>query len=237
MSAARCVLALLLTATAAVAHADDLAIRNPADQTDFNRVAQDVTAAFDYRALGAGAPGGLLGFDVSGFASVTPVHDRGAWQRLTGKDTSTLTVGGLNASKGLPGGIDVGAFVAGVAGSGATLYGAQLRYALLQGSLLTPSLSLRGSYTGASGIPDYGYRSYATDITLSQALPLLTPYAGVGYVWGKLTPHDGLHDVSVTRPKGFVGLRLSLFGVVGATAEYQRLGHDNAYSAQLSIGL
>ncbi len=229
-------LAVLAAAVILPVHADDLQIKNP-NQADFNSVARDVTAAFDYRALGPAAATGITGISVGGFASITPVRDRGAFQRLTGHDTSILTVGGINATKGLPYGIDVGAFVAGVSGTSAALYGAQLRYALLEGTALTPAVALRGSYTGASGINDFDYHSYGADVSISQPLLLLTPYAGVGYVWGHLSPHDGLNNTSVTRPKGFVGLRFSLLGLLQVTGEYERLGSDNIYSARLGVSL
>ena len=233
-------IAVVTLAASLPVHANDLSFGAvPPDQASFNSFAKDVTAAFDYRALGTAAATGVLGLSVGGFASVTQVHDRNAWKTVTGHDKSSITVGGINATKGLFDGFDVGAFVAGVAGTNATLFGAQMRYALLKGTPITPALAVRGTYTGATNIDDFDYRSYGADISISQPLLLLTPYAGVGYVWGKLSPKGNtyLHDSSYDRAKGFVGLRFSLFGVMQATAEYERLGHDNIYSARLGVSL
>lgn len=232
--------AVVVLAASLPAYANDLDFGTvPPDQASFDHFAKDVTAAFDYRALGTAAATGVLGLSVGGFASITGIHDRDAWKAVTGHDKSTLTVGGVNVTKGLFDGFDVGAFVAGVAGSDATLFGAQLRYALLEGTPITPAVAIRGTYTGATNIDDFGYRSYGADISISQPLLLLTPYAGVGYVGGKLSPNDKrfLHDASADRAKGFVGLRFSLFGLMQATAEYERLGHDNIYSARLGLSL
>lgn len=230
--------AAVLTVFAVPAHADNFRIATPGDQADFNSVAQDVTAALDDRAFDVSSSNGPLGFDVGGFASVTKVHDSGAWQRLTGNDVSNITVGGLDINKGLIGGLGVGAFLAGVSGTSATLYGADLRYHVLEGSAITPTLTLRGTYTGAANAGDFDFHSYGANATLSQTFLLFTPYAGLGYVWGKLSANSyGLQDANVKRVKGFAGLRLWLFHVVQATIEYQRLGHDNGYSARLSVGL
>lgn len=230
--------AVLTLVASLPAYADNLHITTP-DQTAFDQVARDVTASFDYHNLSTAAATGITGLSVGGFASFTPVHNRNAWKTLTGKDPGTLTTGGLTISKGLPGGLGVGAFVAGLSGSSATIYGAQLRYSLLKGTLVTPALTLRGAYTGAANIDDFDYRSYDVDATISQPLLLFTPYAGIGYVWGKLSPKDGiaLHDASANRTKGFVGVKFSIFGVLQMMGEYERLGSDNIYNLRLGLAI
>lgn len=228
---------LFVAAVAAVApaHALDFSITNP-NQADFNTVAKDLTAALDYKPIEPVAAGGITGFSVSAFGSYAPVTDSGAWQRLTGEDVGGIGLVGLSATKGLPLGFDIGGFYAGVPGTDARAYGGQLRYAILRGSAVTPAIAVRGTYTKASGLQDFGYDSYGADITVSKGFVLLTPYAGLGLVHSEVSaaPKDNLDDADRTQAKGFAGVRMS-FGLFEATAEYERLGSSNVYNGRLGF--
>jgi hypothetical protein len=128
-------------------------------------------------------------------------------------------------------------FIAQVGGSSGTVYGGELRYALLQGSAVNPAITLSGNYTGASGLKDFGYQSYGANLAISKGFLLLTPYAGVGYIWSDLSPRSGLglQDAHVRRPRGFVGLQVPLFTIMAATLEYDDVGGVNSYN--LGLGL
>lgn len=230
-------LAALLCAILLPAHAENLRIANP-NQTDFNAFANDVTAAFDYRTMQPGVTG-LVGFNVSAFGGGIHIHNRDAYKRLTGHDDGSIVLGGVQVNKGLPGGLGVGAFIAGVADNSMTLYGAQVRYALLQGSMLLPSLVVSGSYTGAAGIEDFDYHSWSTDVTLAKSLPFITPYVGVGYVWGHLSPRNGisLQAANADRAKGFVGVRFSLLPLLHLGVEYERVGSTNGLGVRVGVSL
>lgn len=223
---------------AMAAHADDLAFAS-SDQAALAAAAPDIAAAFEFKPLGPAAATGVLGFSVGAYGGITPVRDAGAWRRLTGRDPGNLSVVGIDADKGLPLGFDVGGFVARLPDAAGTVYGGQLRYALLEGSAVNPAVALRASYTGASGLRSFNYRGYGVDLSVSKGLPLLTPYAGVGYVWTRVSPKagTGLSRVDVDRPKGFVGLRFAPLGVIGVTAEYDRIGADNVYNLRFGVSL
>lgn len=240
MDAIRRLVGLWILAAACAAlpvRADSLVLRG-VDQAAFDRFAKDVTAAFDYRPLLPSAHG-MLGLDVSGFGSVAQIHDRAAYRTVTGRRDSTISIGGAQVTKGLPGNMDVGVFLAGVTGNSMTLYGAQLRYAVLEGTPVTPSLTLGGHYTGAAGLDDFSYRSWGLDATIAQSLLMFKPYAGVGYVWGRLVPHHGivLEPADANQVKGFVGLRLALLPILHLGAQYERLGATNTYSLTLGMSL
>lgn len=207
-----------------------------ASQQDFHSVAQDVTAALDYKVLGPSAPTGLLGISVDAFGSYASTRDSGAWQRLTGSSVDAIGIAGVRADKGLPLGFDVGVFYAAVPDSSAAVYGGELRYAILAGTFATPALAVRATYTRASNTGDFAYQSYGADISASQDLVFLTPYAGLGYVVSntRADAQFGLPNQDLDRPKGFAGLRFKLL-LIEATAEYERLGPSNVYS--LSGGL
>ena len=65
-------------------------------------VIHDLTAALDYKALGATEAGGLLGFSVDAYGSYASTRSSGAWSRLTGRSTDSIGTVGVRASKGLP---------------------------------------------------------------------------------------------------------------------------------------
>lgn len=227
----------LLTATFATgsAQAVSLDITTP-NQQDFRSVAEDLTAALDYKALGAAEPGGLLGFSIDAYGSYTGSLDSGAWSRLTGDSVDSLGTVGVRATKGLPFGLDVGGFYSRVLDSDATAWGAELRYAILEGTVATPAIALRGTYTRASNTGDFDYASYGTDLSISKGVLFLTPYAGVGYVRSVVDASNSLalSQESFGQAKFFVGSRISL-AILSATLEYQRLGDRDVFSLKAGI--
>jgi len=229
-------LLLGLLAPALPAAALNFTIDSPASQTDFHAVASDMTAAFDYKPLEPSDAGGITGFAAGVYGSYAPTRSAGSWSRLTGDKAEQVSVAGINARKGLPFGIDVGAFYADVPTTDAHVFGGDVRYAVLDGSALTPAVALRASYTGSSNLGNFDYRSYGVDASVSKGFPFLAPYAGLGYVWSNVKA-DGqfaLHEENVDRVKAFAGLRFSL-GPFETTGEYERLGSNNVYDLRLGL--
>lgn len=208
------------------------------DQAAFDSFAKDVTAAFDYRPLQPDA-GGILGLDVSAFGTVAQIHDRDAYHTFTGRNDHVISLGGVQVAKGLPGNLEVGGFIAGVAQGSVTLYGAQLRYKLLEGTPITPSLAFAAHYTGAAGLDDARFRSWGVDATVAQSFLIFKPYAGVGYVWGRLSPRHGiaLAPSHPERVRGFAGIRMALLPMLYVGAQYERVGRTNTYSASLGLSI
>lgn len=225
-------LACMMAAGPALAY--DFNIVTP-NQHDFHLVAQDLTGAFDYKALGGAASGGLLGFSIDGFGSYTRTLDSGAWKRLTGSSVDGVGIAGIRASTGLLG-VDVGGFYAAVPGTNANVYGAELRTALFKGTVVTPAVALRGTYTAASNTGDVSYDSYGADLIISKGFLFITPYAGAGYVQSvtKTDRSVGLDKESIGRGKGFVGLAFKML-LLDGTVDYERLGRSNVYSLKLGV--
>ncbi len=209
-------------------------------QAAFEGVVTDISAALNYKALGPAEATGLLGFGVGVFANYTPVQNEEAWRTLTGSDVDAVAMAGISAHKGLPFGIDIGAFYTTVPGTDADAYGAELRYAILEGGIAQPALALRGAYTATSGIDDFDYEAYSVDISLSKGFTLLTPYIGAGYVWATATPSGSvaealdLQEVDVDNERFFVGMRITL-AILELTPEYERIGDNNAYNLRLGF--
>jgi hypothetical protein len=224
---------MALLATLAVAPATgfagdvDLNIQPGATQADFSDIAKDLVPAFEYKSVSPAEPAGITGFSIGVVGTWVPTDHKGAWKRATGESVDGVPMVGLNVQKGLPFGIDIGASYATAPGSDANLFGAEVKYALLEGGVAEPAVAIRGTYSKLSGVDDVDFDSYGTDLSISKGFGPLTPYGGVGYVWSKLKPDSkfGLDDEKNDGSRVFVGLRLT--AIFGITPEYERVhGHD-----------
>lgn len=113
-------------------------------QRQFQSVSEDLVATIDYKAVGPAEATGLVGFGVGVVAGYVPVDVKADWADVTGQNFSGFTLVGLQVTKGLPLGIDVGAFYTEVPGTNVNIYGGELRYAILEGSTVSPAVALRG---------------------------------------------------------------------------------------------
>lgn len=237
----RLLLALVLAAPASQALAFDADFEfdcglNPNCQSDFRSIAEDITAGLNYKALGPAEATGITGIGVAAFASYTEVDDPDAWQRLTGEDVDAVGMAGLAVRKGLPLGFDVGAFYASVPGASAELYGAELRWAILEGGTAEPALAVRATYTRSNGIDDFDFESKGVDVSLSKGLTFITPYVGYGYVWAEADPNNvaGLQKEDVDASRFFVGARIGLL-IFDITPEYENIDGRSTYNLLLGL--
>ena len=238
LNGAKTLTALTLLGVAATASANDFEIVfNPA-QSDFREVAEDVTAALNYKALGPAEAAGIVGFSGGVFVTYAPVENKDAWRNLTGQNVEEIGMVGLNATKGLPFGIDVGAFYSQVPSTDAKVYGAELRYTILDGGVATPAIAVRTSYTKMTGVDDFDFDALNADISISKGFTFITPYAGIGHVRGNVDTNQqlGLEKEKVEEERIFLGARFTI-GLMAITPEYERVGDNNVYNLRLSLGL
>ena len=198
-------------------------------QADFRSVTEDVTAALNYKALGPAEATGITGIGIGVIASYVETDDPGAWGRLTGEEVDVVGMVGAVVRKGLPFGLDVGAFYSTVPGADADLWGGELRWAILEGGTAEPALAVRGTYVRSTGIDDLDYEAKGLDVSVSKGFTFLTPYAGYGYVWSEAEPGaaTGLQKEEVDASRWFVGLRIGLL-IFDITPEYEHIeGRDS----------
>jgi hypothetical protein len=229
----------LCAASAAVAKDVEITCGNPCPpgaQAAFESVSEDLIATIDYRAVGPAEATGLVGFGVGVVATYVPVDVESDWQGITGQDFSGLGMVGLQVTKGLPLNLDVGAFYTTVPDTNVDVYGAEVRYAILPGSTVSPAIALRGSYVAVTGIDSFEAESKSVDASLSKGFGPITPYVGVGYVFGETDPDasTGLRKVEVEETKAYLGARISL-GLVEFTPEVGQIGDAVTYSARLGF--
>jgi hypothetical protein len=233
---------LLLGFCAAPAQADtEFNIRCSADcQAAFEGVVEDIAAALNYKALGPAEATGITGVGIGAFVNYTPTRNDADWRTLTGTDVDFIGMAGVVATKGLPFGIDVGAFYTAVPDTSVKAYGAELRYAILEGGITSPALALRGAFARTSGIRDFDYNAYSVDVSLSKGFTFVTPYIGAGYIRAEADPQGdaaagaGLRKVEVDEQRFFAGIRVSML-LLELTPEYERTGRNSAYNLRLGF--
>lgn len=228
-------LTLMLASTVALA-ADDVGVRAGASQADLAQISEDLTAAFNFKALQPAAPLGVLGFHVNAFASYTETDDKNAWGRANGDRISYLPMIGVGIGKGLIADVDVGAFVADSPTTNVRVMGAELRYAVFDGGVATPAVGLRASYTLVEGADNLDFSTRGLDLSVSKGFVFATPYAGIGRMWGVAKPEvAGLSDEDIYETKLYGGVKLNLL-LVQITLEAEMTGDNETYSLRTGFG-
>ncbi len=224
---------LLWNISPRTAHAanNDISIPNNAlTQSAFRDLSEQLGLALAYHPLAPAEPLGLLGFDVGIELTATDIdEDASFWTAVLDDPSSDLPsylpFTKIHAQKGLPLGVDLGVVYTQVPSSNIGMWGAEVKWAILKGTLATPALALRGSYTALFGVDNLDTSTYGADLSISKGFGPFTPYAGIGQfainastdalVLGGSTP---LQDESTTATHGFVGAKLS-FLVLSFVAE------------------
>lgn len=225
-------LAAALCALALPAAAGDLPSLGSLGQDQFRRLSEDLGAAFSYKGVTPATPLGLVGFDVGLEVSATDIRNSDLFRLAGGGAPDYIAVPKLHVYKGLPWGIDIGAFVGGASEVNATVYGLDARWAILDDGVATPAVALRISGTQSSDIGSLKVTTYAGDLMVSKKLTIATPYLGVGVV---RTSADagvgGLSDESFNKSRVFGGLNLNL-AIVNLAFEAEKLGDNTTLSAK-----
>ncbi|MBI5197610.1 MAG: hypothetical protein HZA19_03270, partial [Nitrospirae bacterium] len=185
-------------------------------------------------------PLGITGFDVGVEGTFAKIKSDAAYWTQAVSDSAPpdyLIIPKLHAQKGLPFGFDVGAILAKAPGSNVSLIGGELKWAILKGTMVTPAVAVRGSYTQLLGVDDLDLQTIGLDASVSKGVGPLTPYGGVGMVKIKASENVAalpLEDVDTSVTRFFVGAKLSilLFNLV-AEADFSEIP---LYSLRLNVG-
>lgn len=225
---------------------DDLAAAEAINQ-NFGDIVREAGIITAYRGIAPAEPLGLLGFDV-GVESTFVDIDTSTWEPIIdagdSDPPSVLPIPRIHVRKGLPFNIDVGASYSQIPDSNIEILGGEVQMALLEGTMATPALSVRGHYSTLEGVDDLDIETYGVDAVVSKGFAMLTPYAGTGIleIDGKYTGDNSalrpggifeLEDQSKSETRVFGGVQISL-AVLAITleAEYAEVP---SYSGKLSI--
>lgn len=207
-------------------------------QPEFRTLSEDLGAALSYKPITPAAPLGTTGFDMGIEVTQTDTSKSSQlWSRITngGSNISKLYVPKLTIDKGLPLGFDVAAFYSKIPSTNITLYGGELRYAILEGGIAQPAVAIRGAFTRLSGVDQLSLHTNSLDISISKGFASFTPYAGVGEVWVNSTANVGtLSTETFTQFKSFVGANLNL-GFTNLAAELDKTGGIQSISMKLGF--
>jgi hypothetical protein len=210
-------------------------------QAQFKPFARDLVSALSYKAISPTEPLGITGFDVGLGLSVIETNTDLPWGIALGSEKSYLTVPRISLQKGLPFGIDVGGLYATIPGTGIQFFGAEVKYALVEGNVALPAIAIRAAAIQLAGLEQLDLETRTVELTISKGLLNFTPYAGVGKIWGDVTPENsalkGLVKLSPESPdmvRVFAGLNFSIF--LGSLAiEVEKTG-DN-FGASTKVGI
>lgn len=228
-------IAAVLSTCALAANAGDFPNIGTIGQDAFNGLSRDLGAAFSYKGITPATPLGTLGFDVGVEVTSTKLEHESAFSAAGAGSVSDLLVPKVHVHKGLPGGWDIGAFVGGASDVSASLFGADVRYALLDDGIATPAVAVRLSGTRATGLGDLKIGTGALDLMASKKFTILTPYVGGGVVrtWSSAAS-TALHDVRENQGRFFGGLAVTLL-TVNVAFEAERQGDNTSLSAKLGL--
>ena len=218
-------------------HAADISALNLLTQSAFKTLSEDLGSALSYKPVTPAEPLGVTGFDIGVVVSSTDMKkSSAAWNTATGGDSiSKLIVPKLHIAKGLPFNLDIAAFYSKIPTTNISLFGAELRYAILEGGVAMPALAVRGAYTKLSGVDQLALDTKSLDISISKGFAMFTPYAGVGNVWVNSTPNAGtLTEESFTQSKVFAGGNLN-FGLFNLALEGDKTGSAKSYSLKMGF--
>ncbi len=220
----------------AVAGGNDIEFDPSIGQAAFDDLSKEVGLLISYVPLAPAEPLGVLGFDI-GIEVTGAKISTGPWEKAISdaNPPDYLILPKIHVQKGLPFGIDVGAVFSTVPGSNITLYGGEIKYAVLKGSIVSPAVALRGTYTTLSGVDDLDASTYSLDASVSKGFGPLTPYGGIGQAWINTEENAGLglDDVSTSATKLFVGTKLKILLIsIALQADFSDV---NMYSARANI--
>jgi hypothetical protein len=202
----------------------------------FKDLTSDLGAALSYKAIRPAEPMGSLGFDIGFEVTSTKLESNALEQATTGNAPSRLVVPKLHLSKGLPFGFDVGAFYTSVPDSNIGLVGGELSYALFEGGVVSPAISLRGTFSRLTGVNELDLSTKGLELSVSKGFAFFTPYAGIGQVWidSSTNANSVLTDESLTKNKYFLGFNLNL-GLMNIAAETEQTGDNTSTSAKVGV--
>ena len=233
------ILAILLLLVNSV-YSSDIEFTKAISQNEFESFIEELGVATLFNPMAPAESLGMLGFDVALETAITDISDeQDFWINLVSDNdpSSYLIVPRLHVQKGLPFNIDVGAMYVSMPDTNIKLWGLEAKYAILEGSILTPAVSVRASYTSLSGVDDISIDTQALDILISKGFLMFTPYAGASVFRINGSEHTDiveLDDANVTGYRALIGMQVSPFPLMIINAEVS-LGEVPQYGLKIGI--
>ncbi len=234
--------AIVVVLSGGTALAGDISFDPSFTATDLQEMTKALGDVLTFPNLGTATPSGVMGFEALAAAGGPRVDTGASWFRLGpgGTTVGKVLVGQrLILRKGLPAGIDVGAQLGSVMGQ--RFWGGEVRWALLEGGMLSPGVALRATYSRLESAPLDKVDVAEGQLCISKGFAFLSPYAAVGYrrISARATfgqPVAVSHSADSNGWTAAVGLRATLFPVLHVVGEV-RPGSMNAVYLGVGVGL
>ncbi len=204
--------AALLPMSAVIQADNDLDDLTNLAQKQFRDISEILGAASSYKALSPAEPLGTLGFDIGVEVTATNL-DKDLFDAASegGWDIDYLPVPKIHVHKGLPFNLDVGAFYASAPETDITLWGAEIRYAIIEGNVAVPAVSVRLTYSQLDGVDDLDLKNMGIEASVSKGFTIFTPYAGIGRIRTESEANNTpLDKESIDMNKIFAGININL---------------------------
>lgn len=219
---------------------DDLDQINDLAQNQFEALSEDLGSALAYRSVAPAEPLGVTGFDIGVSITSTKLESIDAWETAIGDNdvSSSLYVPKVHVVKGLPWGIDIGAFYTSVPDSNIKVVGGELKYAIWEGGVATPALAIRGSCATLKGVDQLDFTTAGLDLSISKGFAMFTPYAGIGVQRVSSEPQEDaglvLDKESITQKRIMAGVNVGLT-LFNAAFEFDQIGEATSYSVKVGV--
>ncbi len=233
-------LMMLISSLSTLTSAKDIELTTGILQDEFKDFVNEFGTSLLFTPMAPAEPLGVTGFDVSLDLMITDINDSDAyWKKFFGgsQPYSYIPTPRLHLQKGLPFNIDLGAMYVTVPDSNIKLWGLEAKYAILEGTVATPALSVRASYSQLQGIDELEIETQSLDILISKGFLMLTPYAGASMLrvnGREKTELVALDDVEETEYRGLLGVQFSPFPLLNINGEYS-FGKIPQYGLKIGI--
>ncbi|MDM8557544.1 hypothetical protein [Candidatus Parabeggiatoa sp. HSG14] len=220
--------------------ANDIKFTDKVTQEDFNNFVKELGTALLFNPNAPAEPLGIIGFDVSLETVITDIsEDEAYWKKLIvdNAPNSYLAVPRLHVQKGLPFNIDVGAMYVVVPDTNIKLWGLEAKYAILEGTTITPAISIRASYSKLQGVDDVDLNTQSLDVLISKGVFMLTPYAGASIFKTNGSENSNLvtlRDVSENNYRLLAGIQFSPLPLLSINGEIS-LGEVPQYGLKIGF--
>jgi len=226
------------------AFANDISFNPAITDADFAHFSRLVGQAIFATPVQPARATGFLGFDIGIAATAVPIDSKAAY--WTNSVTSTrleqsgyLAVPRLVASKGFGAATVSGTYAS---RGDIKMYGGALDIPLIRGTVATPEIALRGSYSTLTGIDVFHVKTYGLEAFISKGFGPVTPYGAIGRQRNNASGSVTVPTFAVTRSladrsnvtRYTAGVRLSLL-LPKITVEATK-AEVTSYAAKISFG-
>ena len=230
-----------LVLSGGLAHAGSFTLDPRFTHDDFASMTEALADVLTFPNLATATPTGVAGFEVMAAAGGPQVDTGSNWWHLA---PHANTVGGVLVGqriilrKGLPYRLDVGAQFGNVMGE--KFWGGEVRWALMEGGVVSPGASVRAAYSRLQNAP-VDVEVAEAQIVASKGFAIVSPYAALGYrrVFAKASfgaPVPASHSADSGGWTGALGARVSVLHLVRLVGEF-RPGTPKSVFIGLGVGL